>query len=185
VTGGAAQGKADGELAAQQLHELGAPPGMTVYFAVDFDIPDYAPNSKDPRAKLGPAAAYFEAIQALKPAYQVGVYGGYYAVSRLMDAGLASMAWQTVAWSGGQWDLRAVIRQELGAPLAGADLDQARIHTVHGPDFGQWPRPASPPPPAPPAWKAQALAMAGKLETQLAVATHDVGALTDLLKAHQ
>jgi hypothetical protein len=40
-------------------------------------------------------------------------------------------------------------------------------------------------PPPVPSWKAQALAAAGKVETQLAVAAHDVAALTDLLKAHQ
>lgn len=146
VLKGAAQGRADGELATAQLHALGAPPGMTVYFAVDFDIGDYAPHSGDPRAKLGAAAHYFDAIAALKPAYQVGVYGGYWAVSRVLDAHLAAMAWQTTGWSGGRWDPRAVIRQEPGAPLAGTDLDQARLHTVHGPDFGQWPRPSKPSP---------------------------------------
>lgn len=144
---GRAQGLRDGELAERQLHDLGAPPGMGVYFAVDFDIRDYAPHSTDPVAKLGPAAEYFAAIGSLKPAYQVGIYGGYYAVKRALDAGLATLGWQTVAWSGGQWDERAVLRQKLGTPIAGADFDQVREHTAHGADFGQWPRPHQPPPP--------------------------------------
>jgi len=124
---------------------------MAVYFALDFDIRDYALASRDPRAKLGPAAAYFDGIRAANPRYQVGVYGGYWAVSRVLDAGLASMGWQTVAWSGTptRWDERAVLRQKLGTPLPGADLDTVREHTVHGHDFGQWPRPAPPKPAAP------------------------------------
>jgi hypothetical protein len=144
VTHGRQQGLKDGKLASEQLHDLGAPPGMAVYFAVDFDIRDYAPHSSDPAAKLGPAADYFAAINSLSPRYQVGVYGGYYAVSRCLDAKLATIAWQTVAWSGGQWDERAVLRQKLGAPLAGADLDTVRENTSHGHDYGQWPRPALP-----------------------------------------
>jgi Rv2525c-like, glycoside hydrolase-like domain len=149
---GREQGLKDGTLAADQLVQLGAPPGVTVYFALDFDLKDYAPGRiftsrpEEARARLGPAAAYFDGIHAaLGPAaharYRVGVYGGYYAVSRVLDAGLAVMAWQTIAWSGGQWDDRAVLRQELGTPLPGADLDKVRLNTVHGPDFGQWPRP--------------------------------------------
>ncbi len=73
VVKGGVQGEADGKLASRQLAALGAPEGMTVYFAVDFDIPDFAPGSTDPKAKLGPAAGYFEAINALTPSYKVGV----------------------------------------------------------------------------------------------------------------
>jgi hypothetical protein len=146
VLGGASQGKKDGQLAAQQLHDLGAPAGMTVYFAVDFDIPDYAPHSADPKAKLGAAAAYFEAINALSPSYKIGVYGGYYAVKRVLDAGLARMGWQTVAWSGGQWDSRAVLRQLASQVMGFADVN---LHVASGADFGQWPRPVPVKPSAP------------------------------------
>jgi len=144
------QGLKDGHLASEQLAALGAPAGMTVYFALDFDIGDFAPHlpagTASARAKLGPAAAYFDGIHAAKPAYAVGAYGGYWAISRLFDAGLIAMGWQTVAWSGDGkggtlWDKRAVIRQEPGRPVAGADLDTVRLNTASGPDFGQWPRP--------------------------------------------
>jgi hypothetical protein len=112
---------------------------MTVYFALDFDIPDYAPNSTDPKAKLGKVADYFAAINALHPSYKVGVYGGYYGVSRVMDAGLAEMGWQTVAWSGGQVYPRAVLLQP-GTQLWNTNADIDLI--MHGStDFGQWPRP--------------------------------------------
>jgi hypothetical protein len=144
VTKGASQGKADGQLATRQLAALGAPPGVTVYFAVDFDIPDYAPHLPgrlaDAAAKLGPAADYFTAIAALGPAYKIGVYGGYWACSRALDAKLAVMAWQTVAWSGGQRDPRAVLYQTAGTTvLGGADVN---IHEGTSADFGQWPRPS-------------------------------------------
>ena len=145
---GAAQGTKDGQLAAKQLAALGAPPGMGVYFAVDFDIPDYAPALPDTavnaRAKLGPVAHYFDAIRALKPSYQVGGYGGYYAVKRLFDASLITLGWQTIAWSGGQRDHRAQLYQTGGTTLAGgADVN---VHETTAPDFGQWPRPAVPAP---------------------------------------
>lgn len=141
---GASQGTADGKLATRQLADLGAPASMGVYFAVDYDDPDDdsgLPDTKaNAKAKLGPVARYFAAINALKPHYRVGVYGGYYAVKRVLDAGLATLAWQTVAWSGGQRDLRAQLYQTTGSqPIGGADLD---IHESTATDFGQWTAPA-------------------------------------------
>ncbi len=149
---GHVQGSKDGHLATEQLHGLGAPRDMAAYFAVDFDLRDYAPSSSNPEKKLGPVADYFAAIRALRPAYQVGGYGGYWAVSRLLDAGLIDLAWQASAWSprnkdgSVKFDERAVLRQKLGTPLPGADLDTVREHTAHGPDYGQWPRPPKPAP---------------------------------------
>lgn len=140
--GGITQGVNDGKLATEQLAQLGAPPGMTVYFALDWDVPDYAPTlaatAANAHAKLGPIAAYFAGIASTNPAYRIGVYGGYYACNRVLDAGLAAMAWQTVAWSGGQLDPRAVIYQTGQTTLGAADVD---VHETTTADFGQWPRP--------------------------------------------
>lgn len=151
---GGLQGAMDGALAKKQLAALGAPADMGVYFAVDFDIPDYAPHLLDTPAnafaKLGPVALYFQAINALKPLYEVNGYGGYYAIKRLLDAGLIKKGWQTIAWSGGQLDLRTVLYQN-AAPLPaalqayGADFD-IREHSATVADFGQWPRPVAPTP---------------------------------------
>ncbi len=132
------QGLADGALATRQLAELGAPPDMTAYFAADWDVPDYAPSSADPVKKLGPVADYFRAIRSLKPAYPVGIYGGYWPVSRLLTSGLADMAWQTVAWSGTNVDQRIAVFQH-GFQVAGGNAD---LNEVKAADFGQWPRPA-------------------------------------------
>lgn len=146
---GTSQGHSDGSLARTQLADLDAPPSMAVYFAVDFDMPDYAPSLPDTPAnalaKLGPVGQYFKAIDALKAPYEVGVYGGYYAVKRLMDAKLATKAWQTIAWSGGQLDPRAILYQlATPPPFAGADID-IREHDTTVADFGQWPRPKGTP----------------------------------------
>lgn len=147
---GAPQGSADGHLAKTQLAALDAPPDMAVYFAVDYDIPDYAPALPDivsnARAKLGPVGDYFSAINAQRNAYEVGIYGGYYAVRRCLDAGLATKAWQATAWSGGLLDARAVLYQTLAAaPISGGDID-VREHAATVPDYGQWPRPTVVPP---------------------------------------
>lgn len=140
---GAPQGEKDGKLAASQLHEYGFPANMGVYFALDFDLQDYAPalpnTPGNARAKLGPVAAYFDAIHAQKPAYQVGGYGGYWAIKRLFDAGLITLGWQTIAWSGGQWDNRAQLRQLASQVLGAADVN---LHLAGDPDFGQDPAPA-------------------------------------------
>lgn len=146
---GAAQGHADGQLAASQLAGLGAPPGMAVYFACDWDIPDYSPSLPDTPAsaigKLGPVGQYFTAINNLRYPFAVGVYGGYYAVKRVMDAGLATLGWQTIAWSGGQLDPRATIYQTAASsPVYGTDVD-IRENAALQEDFGQWPRPAPQP----------------------------------------
>lgn len=139
---GLSQGRLDGELATNQLHDLGAPADMAVFFALDFDLKDYAPALPDTpayaREKLGPVADYFHGIASTSPEYIVGVYGGLYAVRRVLNAGLAHMAVQTIAWSGGQWDNRAVLRQLARQVFGSADVDLLRPGAT---DFGQWPRP--------------------------------------------
>jgi hypothetical protein len=151
---GTTQGTKDGQLAKTQLAELEAPPDMCSYFAVDYDIPDYAPHLMDTPvnalAKLGPVGKYFQAINALKFAYEVGAYGGYYAIKRLFDAGLITKGWQTIAWSGGHVDPRAVIYQVTAtSPIVGGDID-IREHTATVADYGQWPRPSANPTTPPP-----------------------------------
>jgi hypothetical protein len=151
---GTDQGSKDGILADQQLAALGAPVTTGVYFAVDFDIPDYAPslpNTPDnARAKLGPVGDYFAAIGRPRPGYRIGGYGGYWAIKRLFDAKLITMGWQTIAWSGGNVDPRINLLQTVQkSPIAGSDLN---THEQKQADFGQWPSPIAPPvTPTPPA----------------------------------
>jgi hypothetical protein len=153
--GGAAQGTSDAQLANRQLHDLGmASPGTGVYYAIDFDIPDYAPGLPEgpanARAKLGPVAHYFDGIHAGKPNHEVDGYGGFWAIRRLLDAGLIRRGWQTLAWSGGNTDPRISLLQLIQQVLGAADVDNIPgVHVAKVPDFGQWPRPVVPAPGGP------------------------------------
>src|SRR5262245_51573698 len=95
-------GEADGMYAANSVISLGLPPDSPVYFAVDFD------------AKPGEQAAINQYLQGAASKIgknRVGMYGSYYVVKRCLDAKACKYAWQTYAWSGGQWDSRAHLRQ--------------------------------------------------------------------------
>lgn len=99
ATGGVKQARIDGEVALQQMAVLGQPTTSPVYFAVDFDIPDYAPHSSNARSKLGPVGDYFEELQNYIPLHRIGGYGGYWLITRLHQANLADWLMQTGAWS--------------------------------------------------------------------------------------
>src|SRR5258707_5519227 len=101
----------DARMCGQAMRALGVPAGRPVYVALDWDIADYAPGGSNPLAKLGPVGDYLAAFRKVLTgdyAYQTGVYGGYWAVSRAITAGLTSWGWQTVAWS----PLKAPIPQQ-------------------------------------------------------------------------
>lgn len=135
ATGGSKQGDIDGKLAVDQTHALGQPYGTPIFFSLDFDVPDYAPNSDNPRSKLGPIADYFEAIQNHVALSWIGGYGDYYALKRLSAANLIRWRWQTLAWSGGQvldhYDLYQNGKKFLGL----ADVD---THEPGQDYIGQW-----------------------------------------------
>lgn len=137
----AAQGReagiADATMAAAQARVVGCD-GLPIYFAVDFDIPDYSPAATSPRAKLGPVGDYFDGVATVLQHSRIGVYGGYYAVSRALDAGLAAWGWQTAAWSGGHVDPRIHLFQRIGAVrVDGVDCD---VNEARQDQFGQNPQ---------------------------------------------
>jgi hypothetical protein len=133
--GGYAAGAADAGQAVKLAESCGMPAGRPVFFAVDFDA---APGSQ---AAIND---YLDGAASSIGRARVGIYGGYWPVSRALDAGRASWAWQTYAWSGGNWDARASIRQYLnGQTLAGASVDFDSATTT---DYGQWRIDASPVP---------------------------------------
>lgn len=134
ATAGHDAGVADAQRAVRSAEAIGAA-GWPIYLAIDFDIPDYAPKSSDPRAKLGPCGDYLAGAASVLGRGRTGVYGGFYAVSRALDAGLVTFAWQTVAWSGGQTDPRIHLFQRVGTITVdgvACDVDEARKS-----DFGQ------------------------------------------------
>jgi Domain of unknown function (DUF1906) len=135
--GGVRQATTDYALFESQAKAVGMPVGRPCYFAVDYDIPDYAPSLENTAAnavaKLGPLAPYFQYLRS-KLGPDAGAYGGYWLIKRLFDANLISWGWQTDAWSGGMWDSRAQLRQT-GATDWGSTAD---VDTPERTDYGQW-----------------------------------------------
>jgi hypothetical protein len=67
-------------------------------------------------------------------------------VSRVLNAGLASLAWQTVAWSGGHVDPRIHLKQRIGSVFVGSPAVECDVNEQLQTYFGQ--SPASSPAPA-------------------------------------
>jgi hypothetical protein len=119
------QGVSDATGAQSEAASVGAPSTRPIYFAVDFDA-----SSSDDTA----VNAYFQGVASVLGLSRTGVYGGYYIVNELFNSGLVEWGWQTYAWSSGQWDARAQLRQTLNNVDNGAlDQDEGMVA-----DFGQW-----------------------------------------------
>ncbi|GAB3943046.1 hypothetical protein GCM10027614_31110 [Micromonospora vulcania] len=113
--------------AQSQALACGMPAGKPIYFSVDFDA------SASQQTVIN---AYFDGVASVLGRARVGAYGGYYVIKRLFDAGKIRWGWQTYAWSSGQWDSRAQLRQvKNGVTIGGADCDLDEAWAI---DFGQW-----------------------------------------------
>lgn len=123
---GAAQGTRDAIFAVATARALKTPAGVGLYFSADFA---YSPTTWN--AEL----AYFEAAARVVQAagYVMGAYGDYATISRLLNAGVIDLAWQTTAWSNGQRDPRGVLYQN--AFTAGYD-----VNVVEANYWGAWTR---------------------------------------------
>ncbi len=131
-------GVSDAQAADGQCKAL-AMAGIPLYFACDFDAGE---------ANQALINGYLDGAASVIGRNRTGIYGGYWPVKRSLDAAKVTYAWQTYAWSGGNWDPRAQLRQVLnGVRIDGVSVD---IDTAQATDFGQWPRPGTPPPPPPP-----------------------------------
>jgi hypothetical protein len=120
-------GAQDARDARAQAAACGIPDGSPIYFAVDFD---------EHVGHVEAVHAYFRGVHSVLGRRPVGVYGGYWTVKRLLDAGLVKYGWQTYAWSGGEWEHRAQLRQySNGHVLGGVSCDYNRATAD---DFGQW-----------------------------------------------
>jgi hypothetical protein len=119
-------GAADAHTALAQATACGMPAGRPVYFATDWDV---TPSQQ------ATVNAYLDGAASVLGQDRIGVYGGYYTVKRALDGGHAAYGWQTFAWSGGQWDDRAAIRQGYQKKINGVDVD---LDTALVPDYGQW-----------------------------------------------
>jgi hypothetical protein len=90
-----------------------------------------------PRAgQLATIADYYLGVASVIGLGRTGAYGGYNTIKYLFDAGVIRWGWQTYAWSAGQWDSRAQLRQvQNGVLIGGVDSDLDESMTG---DFGQW-----------------------------------------------
>jgi hypothetical protein len=124
---GYSQGVNDAQDAESQAYGCGMPGARPIYFSVDFDA------TPEQQSAIN---SYFDGVASVLGRNRTGAYGGYYVIQRLFDAGKITWGWQTYAWSAGQWDSRAQLRQvRNGITVGGADCDEDEAVST---DFGQW-----------------------------------------------
>jgi len=130
-------GVSDAKEANSRVNSLGIA-GLPIYFACDWD----ATESQQPTIN-----AYMDGVISVIGKSRTGIYAGYWPGKRTMDAGKATYLWQTYAWSGGNWDSRAQLRQiQNGVTVCGVSSDWDESMKT---DYGQFPRPQSAPIPQP------------------------------------
>jgi len=132
--GGAAAGAADGHAAFAARAALGIPPGVAIFFAVDWDAQPADQPAID---------AYLRAAGGAGAPGDVGVYGSADVLDRCHARGSAAHFWQTYAWSHGRISSAAGVYQYRNTQtIRGAlvDFDRSLV-----PSWGQWPAPAPAP----------------------------------------
>jgi len=129
VLGGYSQGVADAQNAQAQAAAAGMPSGRPIYFAIDFD----AQASQE-----GVIDAYFDGVASVIGVGRAGAYAGFYEIGRLFDNGKIKWGWQTYAWSYGNWDSRAQLRQVKNDITAAGDSQCCDLDQAVAPDYGQW-----------------------------------------------
>ncbi|MBF6205461.1 DUF1906 domain-containing protein [Streptomyces gardneri] len=120
-------GLVDARAGLAQVLRCGGRVDRPIYFSADFDV--------SPHDQLR-VNAYLDGVATVLGRPNVGIYGGYWAVSRALDAGYATWAWQTDAWSGANVETRRAIHQtRRQATVGGVRCDVNKAETT---DFGQW-----------------------------------------------
>jgi uncharacterized protein (TIGR03382 family) len=123
------QGVSDAKAAEAQANADGAPAGRPIYFAIDFDA------SSSQQAAIND---YFDGVASVIGVNRAGAYAGYYVIQRLFNAGKIKWGWQTYAWSYGNWDSRAQLRQVQNGITAAGDSNCCDKDEAVATDFGQW-----------------------------------------------
>lgn len=127
--GGFAQGASDAKAAEAQAAANGMPKGRPIYSAVDFDAQP---------SQQSVINAYFDGVASVIGVSRTGAYGGYYLIQRLFNAKKIAWGWQTYAWSYGNWDSRAQVRQVKNGITAGGSTSCCDKDEAVAVDFGQW-----------------------------------------------
>ena len=138
MKGGAAAGHADALEARGHLGDDHMPTGLKIWFSADWDVQP---------GEVSLVLDYLHAAaDVLGSKDLVGLYGGLRAVRAAADAGFS--IWQTIGWSGGVWDPRAVARQTGEQRIVGGvQVDVNEIINLAG--LGAWGVPAPVPAPTP------------------------------------
>ena len=139
--GGYSQGVKDAKEAEAQASADGMPSGRPIYFAIDFDAQ---------ASEQGTINSYFDGVASVIGRARTGAYGGYYPIQRLFADGKITFGWQTYAWSYGNWESRAQLRQVLNDITAAGDSNCCDKDVAVAGDFGQWWNVGKAPPPPPP-----------------------------------
>lgn len=144
-TGGYQAGLTDAHAARAEADALGVPADVPVYYSVDSQTTD-----------ITTVLDYLHGLaDAEGSKAKVGVYGDFLVCQAAAGAGFTFL-WQTYAWSNGEWEPAAVLRQVSNDQSIGGvsvDLDEAMVSA-----YGQWAPsgvPSPPSPPKPPAAPAQ------------------------------
>lgn len=136
--GGFNAGVADAQAALQGvISAVGHDPGNPIYFSLDWDA---TPDDQTP------INAYFQGVSSVIGIDRTGVYGGYWPVSRALDAGVVKWAWQCQAWSGSNQDPRINILQRNNDGYVTVDGVQCDQNTALTDNFGQYAGDVAPPP---------------------------------------
>lgn len=129
MLGGYDQGVIDAQRAWAQHKVCGGPDARPIYFSADFDATP---------AQQAQIDDYLRGAASVIGATNVGIYGGYWPVSRALTNGTAAWAWQTQAWSGGNQDARINLLQNNNAGYAYVGGVQCDVNQALTADFGQW-----------------------------------------------
>lgn len=127
--GGYSQGVTDAQIAIAHAQSLGAPLGVALYAAVDWNVQP---------GQMSTCLAYATGFLATCSAvgYRSGIYGGYPLCLYLQQHNYGGFLWQTYAWSNGAWLAGAAVRQtQNGVSEAGVTIDLDESEVI---DFGQW-----------------------------------------------
>ncbi|WP_069161646.1 DUF1906 domain-containing protein [Nocardia altamirensis] len=120
-------GIVDARAGLAQVLRCGGREDRPIYFSADFDA------TPQDQQRIN---AYLDGAATVLGRANVGIYGGFWSVSRALDAGSARWAWQTDAWSGGNIETRRNIHQTLRQQTVGGVV--CDVNVAETTDFGQW-----------------------------------------------
>ncbi len=120
-------GVVDARAGLAQVLRCGGRQDRPIYFSADFDA------TPQDQQRIN---AYLDGAATVLGRANVGIYGGYWSVSRALDSGSATWAWQTDAWSGGNVETRRNIHQTLRQPVVNGVV--CDLNVAETTDFGQW-----------------------------------------------